>query len=43
MVIFVRDVVEPVEGRPCVLPLMNAGLVDNGFVYLVKDLLTYFA
>ena len=24
-------------------PLENVGLVDNGFVYLVKDLLAYFA
>ena len=43
VLVFVRDIDEPVEGRPCVFPLVNVGFVDNGFVYLLKDLLTYFA
>ena len=43
MLVFIRDIDEPVEGHPCVFPLENVGLVDNGFVYLVKDLLSYFA
>ena len=43
MLIFARDVNEPVKCRPCVFPLVNVGLVDNGFIYLIKDLLAYFA
>ena len=43
MLVFVRDIDEPVEGCPCVFPLVKAGPVDNGFVYLVKDLLAYYA
>ena len=43
VLLFVGDIDKPVESRPCVFPLVNVGLVDNSFVYLVKDLLAYFA
>lgn len=43
MVVIARNVGEPIEGRLCVLPLVNIGFLDNSFVNLVKDLLTYFA
>ena len=35
MLVFVRDIDGPVEGRPCVFPMVNIGHVDNGFVYLI--------